>query len=529
MSSEQGSLPEIVRILVVEDSPDDFFMTERELKRGGLSCELKRVETPEDLQESLLSEEWDIIISDYSLPRLNALEALRIVQGSRPDVPFVAVSGSIGEELAVELIRAGANDYLMKDRLARLPAVVLREVREAGLRRERARMERELRHLQKIEALGMLAGGIAHDFNNVLTAIAGYTELAGSKLEDGHPAQDDIAQVMLAAGRSREIVKRILSFSRKQDDTAPAERFDLYQPVANALNMLRPALPPMVKTRFDAAPAQCFTMGLASEVEQAVLNLCTNSAHAIGQHDGQIELRLRAVHVSPNAGPALLAEGDYCLLTVTDSGSGMPPEVQARIFEPFYTTKPDGQGTGLGLSMVHKLITAMGGMIVCDSLLGVGTTFSIYMPQLAADGAEGSPAVPNARVKPGAGERIMVLDDEELLVNVTALMLTQGGFKPTKFFDPNSALAAFRSNPGDYDLLVTDLAMPGMTGLELTKMLREIRADLPVVLSTGYVGPAESEILKQCTAVLTKPYTREALYSAVLEALGKPLPEPAAA
>ena len=516
-----------VRVLVVEDSVDDYFMTTRELKRGGLECELLRVETAEDLQEALLGGEWDIVISDYSLPKLNALEALRIVQGSRPDVPFVAVSGSIGEELAVELIRAGANDYLMKDRLARLPAVVLREVREADLRRERSRLERELRHLQKIEALGMLAGGIAHDFNNVLTAISGYSELASTKLEDGHPAQDDIAQVMLAAGRSRELVKRILSFSRKQDD-APAERFDLHPSITNAVNMLRPALPPFVKTRFDGNAGECFTLGQPSEVEQAVLNLCTNSAHAIGSRPGQIELRLRAVHCTPDSGPTLLAEGDYCLLTVADNGGGMSGEVQARIFEPFYTTKPDGQGTGLGLPMVHKLVTSMGGVVVCDSLVGVGTTFSLYFPRLAG-AAAGADHAAVTRTKPGNGERIMVLDDEELLVNVTALMLTQGGFKTTKFFDPNSALAAFRSSPEDYDLLVTDLAMPGMTGLELTKLMREIRTDLPVVLSTGYVGPAESEILRQCSAVLTKPYTREALYAAVLEALGKDLPNGAIA
>jgi signal transduction histidine kinase len=511
-----------IRVLVVEDSPDDYYMAERELKRGGLKCEMLRVETAEDLQAALLNEEWDIVLSDYSLPRLNALQALRIVQGSRPDVPFVAVSGSIGEELAVELIRSGANDYLMKDRLARLPAVIEREVREAEQRQERSRLERELRHLQKIEALGMLAGGIAHDFNNVLTAISGYSELATTKLADGHPARDDIAQVLRAAQRSRELVKRILSFSRKQEDE-PAERFDLYLPVAGAMNMLRPALPPSVKTRLDASPNNCFVLGQPGEIEQAVLNLCTNSAHALGQKEGRIDVRMRAVHVSADTGPALLAEGDYCLLTVADTGSGMPSEVQARIFEPFYTTKPDGQGTGLGLSMVHKLITSMGGMVVCDSLVGVGTTFSIYLPLLPTQGG-GVEHAAAGRTKPGHGERIMVLDDEELLVNVTSLMLTQGGFKPTKFFDPNSALAALRSSPEDYDLLVTDLAMPGMTGLELTKLAREIKPELPVVLSTGYVGPAESEILKQCNAVLTKPYTREALYAAVVEALGKELP-----
>jgi signal transduction histidine kinase/ActR/RegA family two-component response regulator len=432
----------------------------------------------------------------------------------------VAVSGSIGEELAVELIRAGANDYLMKDRLARLPAVVQREVREADMRRERARMERELRHLQKIEALGMLAGGIAHDFNNVLTAISGYSELASTKLENGHPAHDDITQVMQAANRSRELVKRILSFSRKQED-APAERFDLYQPVVNAVNMLRPALPPLVKVVLDALPGQCFALGQASEVEQAVLNLCTNSAHAIGQRTGKIDLRLRAVHITAGSGPVLLGEGDYTLLTVADDGGGMPPDVQARIFEPFYTTKPDGQGTGLGLSMVHKLVTSMGGLVVCDSLLGVGTTFSLYFPLLAGADAGAEPSTAEARLKPGRSERIMVLDDEELLVNVTALMLTQGGFKSTKFFDPNSAIAALRSSPEDYDLLVTDLAMPGMTGLEVAKLAREIKPGLPVVLSTGYVGQGESEMLKQCDAVLTKPYTREALYNAVLDALGR--------
>jgi signal transduction histidine kinase len=509
---------EIIRLLIVEDSEDDYFLVKRELDRSGLRADTKRIDTPGELREELLHGGWDLIVSDYSMPELNAAEALRIVQSVRPDIPFICVSGSVGEELAVELMRSGASDYLMKDRLTRLPAVITREMRELEQLRQQRRLQRELRHLQKIEALGTLAGGIAHDFNNVLMAVNGYGELALEKLTEDHPAVEDLQQMIQAAGRSRTLVKKLMAFARRQEE-APPERLDLHRPVSNALSLLRPTMPASIEVSYNGSPGKHFVVGNSSELEQVVVNLCNNAAHAMGKRAGRIALQLDTVEFNAGVGTApLLAAGSYHQLKVTDSGNGMTPEVRARVFEPFFTTKPSGEGTGLGLPMVHGVVNGMGGAIALDSEVGRGTTFSLYFPAAPTLEVEEATSVAKPRTN-GNGQHIMVVDDEELLVNVTSVMLQQAGFRATKFFDPASALTAFKAAPSDYDLLLTDLAMPGMTGMELAREIKLIRPGLPVVLCTGYIGTPESNLLEQCSAVLQKPYTREALVTAINQAL----------
>jgi len=396
--------------------------------------------------------------------------------------------------------------------------VIVRELRDARQRKEQRRLQRELRHMQKIEALGTLAGGIAHDFNNVLMAIGGFGELAMEKLNETHAAREDVQAMIQAAERSRGLVKKLMAFARRQEDSQPV-RLDINRPIQNALALLRPMLPTTIEIRYKGEPERFFVRGDAIELEQIIVNLCTNASHAIGKRPGSIKIKLDLAEVSVSDPNALLAAGDYCRLTVSDTGSGMSPEVRTRVFEPFFTTKPAGEGTGLGLPMIHGVVTGMGGAIAIDSEQGKGTTFTLYFPALPAE----DPAARGTKAKSispiGRGEHVMVVDDEELLVNVTSVMLQQAGYRVTKFFDPSSALIAFKAAPDDYQLLLTDLAMPGMTGVELARQLRELRPRLPVVLSTGFMGEPESELLSQVNIVLQKPYTRDMLYRAVRSAL----------
>jgi CheY-like chemotaxis protein len=310
-------------------------------------------------------------------------------------------------------------------------------------------------------------------------------------------------------------VGKILKFSRSEPSAAP-QQLDLYDVTSNALSLLRSTLPSTIQCTLEGAPG-CNCLGIPDDVEQMVVNLCTNAAQAIGQRPGRITLVIDR-YQAKEPEPGLLVPGRYCRLRVVDDGPGMDPEVLDHIFEPFFTTKPAGQGTGLGLSMAHRLMTEMGGAISCSSLPGQGAEFTLYFPE----SLELRPAVA-ARAHPapplGHGERVLLVDDEQVLANLAGAFLTQAGYHVTKFYDPNSALSAFRAHPDDYDLVMTDLAMPGMTGIELVGAMRALRPELPVVLCTGFGGDPDSAIQKHCNVVLPKPCGRVELYNAVRQAL----------
>jgi nitrogen-specific signal transduction histidine kinase len=412
----------------------------------------------------------------------------------------------------------------MKDRLARLSHVVRRELRATALKDQQRKLEREVRHLQRIEALGALAGGIAHNFRNVLMAVRGLGELASAKLPEHHPAAADLTQLLEATGRSEQLVDKILRFSRSEA-LAP-EVIDLHAVVTNAIALLRPTLPAQLQLNFDGR--RCMSCcASAQEVEQMILNLCNNAAQAIGQRAGTISLLLDK-HCASSTGASLLAPGNYCRLRVIDDGPGMAEEVRARIFEPFFTTKPAGEGTGLGLAMVQRAMSELGGAVACTSEVGHGTTFELFFPEAlsaSVSKSETELVVPQL----GQGERVLLVDDEQLLANIAAAFLSQAGYKVTKFYDPASALGAFRSHAYDYDLLLTDLAMPGMTGVDLAAEMRALRPELPVVLCTGYGGDPGGAMHKHCDVIVGKPCGRVELYNAVRTALELPRPVPVVA
>jgi signal transduction histidine kinase/ActR/RegA family two-component response regulator len=381
-------------------------------------------------------------------------------------------------------------------------------------------LQADLAHASMLEALGTLAGGIAHDFNNLLTPILGYSQLTLESLPPGHASHADIEAIVTAAGRARDLVKQILNFSRK--GTAERRCVTLEAPVREAVQLLRASIPSTIELRCEIHDAARTVLADTSQVHQALLNLCGNAAQALDLQPGKIIVSLEPVEVD-----ATLARkrphwrpGRYVRLSISDTGPGIEPTLLPRIFDPFFTSKGPGEGTGLGLAVVHGIMHAHEGAVTVETKLGSGSTFRLYFPEIEAP-ATGQPA-PLSVVRTGRSERVLVIDDEPRVLRVTERLLEMLGYDVTACRDPEGALALVRAKPEGFDIVVTDLNMPVLNGLDFARELRRLDANIPVVLATGFIGDGEVE--KQATAlgivrIVEKPFTTEALGEAVRAAL----------
>jgi PAS domain S-box-containing protein len=613
-----SNAPAPLRVLLVEDDALDAELLLRELKRAGFAPEWRRVDTEPAFLDALRGP-LDIVLSDFDLPQFDGLRALELMNAHCPDVPFIIVSGTIGEETAVAAMRRGAADYLIKDRLTRLGQAVHVALEQARMRSDQRRMTEDLHraerryrsifenavegiyqasadgrmlaanpamarilgyaspeellgHLvnvreqlyetperrdeirrliaeqgmvtgyetrfrrkdgsiiwvrlsatavqgdhgdvhyegmiediterkhgeaqqlrsQKLEALGTLSGGIAHDFNNILLAIDGHVTLATADLPEGHPVQENLGEIGRASARAADLVRQILTFGRPHD----VKRGPLHlRPVVDeAMKLVRATLPAMIDIRVVCAEGVLPIVGDATQIHQIVVNLCTNSAHALEARRGSIELRLEPVTIAtqPAPLPPGLRPGRFSCLSVSDNGSGMTAETLERIFDPFYTTKAPGQGTGLGLSVVHGIVSSYGGAITVYSQPGKGSTFRLFFPALASELGDIAP-IERAQAPLGHGQRVLYIDDEAALVSLALRVLTRLGYVVSGHTDVARALQEFRANPDAFDAVVTDLSMPGMSGVELVSELQATRPDVPILITSGYVPPEEQE------------------------------------
>ena len=672
-------MAETLRVLLVEDSEDDAALVERALRKGDFAPICERVDTAAAMAASLAKQEWDLILSDYSMPQFNGLAALKLMQDKGLDLPFILVSGAVGEETAVDIMRAGACDYVMKDKLTRLVPAVIRGLREAenrkaaqqadkvidalvrgmvgatgeecfpriidglcdwldadygligtlventvqtlsfyrrgvkqknfsyplagtpcegivqnvyksyakDLRRifpedkdlaamgaescvgislrdakqkvmgvlnifssremrptarlaevmeivavkaaaelerireeeEKSALEAQLRQAQKMEAIGTLAGGIAHDFNNILAAIMGYTELAKQKMIPESEPDHCLAEVLKATYRAKGLVQQILSFSRKGEQEMKPLRIQCV--VKEALKLLRASIPSSIEIQQRIAPDCRPVLSDPTRIHQIIMNLCTNASMAMEAKGGTLSVLLEnTVLGEEEARTHDLVAGDYVLLVVSDTGHGMGKEVMDHIFEPYFTTKDQGKGAGMGLAIVHGLVESSGGKIFVTSTIGQGTTFRIFLPQVSGKtGEDPCSVVPGPSEK--GNERIFVIDDEQVIVAMEKIALERLGYQVHLFADSEEALAAFRKDPQACDLVVTDQTMPHLSGMELTKALLQIRPDLPIILSTGYSSQAsEEEALKAgVRRFIMKPVNITQLAAAIREIL----------
>jgi signal transduction histidine kinase/CheY-like chemotaxis protein len=386
---------------------------------------------------------------------------------------------------------------------------------------ERNELERQLRHAQKLEAVGHLAGGLAHDFNNVLAAIRGYTELLKDELPEDSPARADLRHIEHAVDRAATVTGKLLAFSRKQ-----AVQPTTIEPNA-VLRSLDPLLRQLLTDRVDVVtdydPDLWPVTADQGQLEQAVINLLTNARDAMPQ-GGKVQIST-ANHtiLAPSAETGDLAPGDYVALVVSDQGTGIPEDLRQRIFEPFFSTKPKDRGTGLGLAMVHGIVTGGGGHVTVESRVGRGTTFTILLPRSGATAAAAVPVVTPAAA-PGSGRRVLVVDDELGVRTIVRRMLGRAGYEVIEASNGHDALSALDAHGGAVDLLVTDLVMPGLHGHDLIARVRERCGALPVVCVTGFAGEDGGTAAPGpgVTVTVTKPFSSEALLRAVAMAGGTP-------
>jgi signal transduction histidine kinase/CheY-like chemotaxis protein len=381
---------------------------------------------------------------------------------------------------------------------------------------DRKRMEQRIRQSEKMEALGALAGGIAHDFNNILTAINGNARLTLHELPADHPVRINIEEIHRGAMRATDLVSRILAFSRNEE---PALRqVDLGSVVDEAARLLRATMPAMIEIRFESSRTSP-VLADATQIHQVIMNLGANARDAMSARGGILAITLCELPIDSRLlarAPELSGESCVCL-TVEDTGPGIPHQDLDRIFEPFFTTKAQGHGTGMGLAMVHGIVRRHGGVILASSPPGGGARFDIFFPT-AVQRTEASQVANEPQIVHGRGERILYVDDEEPLVFLATRMLKRMGFQVEGFTDPRQALHEFERDPQRWDMVITDLGMPGMSGLDLAAELLRIRPGLPLMLTSGYVRIEDAERARMIGAedIVLKPNTIEEMGPLIL-------------
>lgn len=518
-----------VRVLFVEDSPDDVELILVELARHGYHCVPRAVETRPDFLDALNHGPWDVVLSDHSMREFSSLEALRLLREHDPDLPFIIVSGTIGEDSAVDAMRAGAQDYVLKHNLRRLGPAVARELREAENRRQQRRTqdalshsENQLRHAQKLEAVGRLAGGVAHDFNNLLTVILGFSEFLLEQLPKDSGPFRDATEIQTAAQRASRLTKQLLAFSRQQ--VLNPQVVDLGVVLKELKPMLSRLIGEDVRCRLKLTEGALPVVIDAGQFEQVIMNLVVNARDAM-PNGGRLLLDTARVTIDAERAHALsIATGEFVVVSVSDTGSGIPPSALDRIFEPFFTTKEIGQGTGLGLSMVFGIVRQSGGAIEVHTSPEEGTTFRVFFP--VANRVSDPVAVEVRQVRvPTAAATILLAEDEPGVRTFLETALNRAGHSVISVASGKEAVR-IGSTPGQrIDLLIADVVMPGLSGPEVAAQLATAQPEMRTIFLSGYsTHVALDDIMAADPSVLLqKPFTLEALLGKVRDRLLLPL------
>jgi two-component system, cell cycle sensor histidine kinase and response regulator CckA len=630
-------MSEPLRILHLEDEPHDQELVRATIESEDFACEIEVVDSRATFEAALERGGFDLVVSDFALPSFDGLSALRLLRARDQDTPLIFVSGTLGEEAAIEAVRSGATDYVLKQRLARLvpairramsEAVALRKRREiedtlkrerefstqliessvdgilafdpgftiaswnAGMERmtgvardaalgrsareffpefesigargtthrpvvhrdmpfmiptsgkkgffdahlsplkdesgavagwlailhdttRRRGLEEQFRQAQKMEAIGRLAGGVAHDFNNLLTAILGYGELLRRRLKGQTEALDDLAEIEKASNRASSLTRQLLALSRQQ--VLNPRVLDLNGVVLDLDKMLRRLIGEDIDLRTVPSAELGHIKADPGQVEQVLMNLVVNARDAM--HDGgkltietaNVTLYADSVGASPEQPP-----GSYVMLAVSDTGVGMTAETQARVFEPFFTTKEMGKGTGLGLSTVHGIVLQSGGHVEVYSEVGHGTIFKVYFPRVD-EALDPGQSEASALTTCGGAERLLVIEDDDLVRGITVRALRGAGYDVVEAGNRDDAWEFCVSSGPPFDLVISDVVMPGMTLADMANRLGERFPDLPVLYMSGYTDRAilHQEQFAAVEAFLQKPFRLEMLLERV--------------
>lgn len=524
-------MTEPLRFIHLESSPADADLISATLRNAGIPCQPTRAQTREEFLAALRQDGCSLILSDTSVPGFDGAAALALTRALHPDMPFLFVTHTQGEELAIDLMQRGATDYIFKQRLGRLVPSIKRTLRDLEVRLERRRAEdalrvseKQFRQAQKMEAVGRLAGGLAHDFNNLLTVIMGHSQVILEELASTNPIRPKIEEMQKSGERAAILIRQLMAFSRKQ--TLDPKVFPLNSVIADVESMLRRLIGEDIQLVIRPDPHDGYVKADLGQLEQVIMNLVINARDAmpagglLAIETSQTELtRTPMHHLQP------LPLGQYVKLTVTDTGDGMDADVLAHLFEPFFTTKAEHKGTGLGLSTVFGIVTTNGGGIDVWSQVGHGTTFDLYFPR-ANPQAMTANTTELQRSSHQGSETILLVEDDTSVRNLVRNELAKIGYLVLEARNGVEACLTATQQNLHVDLLLTDVVMPGMNGRELAQHLSVIKPNLRVLFMSGYLDDicVNRGMDPHRTTFLQKPFTPDVLLRTVRALLDSSAP-----
>jgi signal transduction histidine kinase len=505
-----------MKILHLEDNPTDAELTHHVFLEEWPDCKVTLVDTREEFLRALPGGH-DVILSDFNLVNFTGLEALHLAREKAPGIPFIFLSGTIGEERALDALRSGASDYVIKDRPKRLVPALQRALNDARLARERRAAEEQMLRVQRLENIGMLAAGIAHDFINVLAPAM----LGVPLLRSRHP--DEIDQKILASIenstlRGANLVKQILGFAHGA--TGEAHTVQPKHLLRELFDVMGQTFPKNIRLKEAIAGNLWPIRAYPTQLHQVVLNLCVNARDAMPD-GGTLKLRASNLELD-RLGAASIAQakpGAYLLIEVSDTGTGIPPDLLGKIWDPFFTTKEAGRGTGLGLSTVRGIVRDHGGVIDLQTRAGAGTLFRVLLPALPEQtGTEHDTAA--VAIPRGAGELVLVVDDDANVREVACASLIAHGYHALAANDGTEAVALFAPRHLEIRAVVSDLDMPGLDGTTLAAIVRKLNPSVRVILSSASADAGDPRRrAPEGGAFRPKPYTAETLLGTLHELL----------
>jgi two-component system cell cycle sensor histidine kinase/response regulator CckA len=509
-------------ILHLEDNANDAALINSTLEEGGIACQATCVQTEDDFTEALKLG-FDLILSDHTLPTFDGLSALKIAHREQPDLPVIFVSGTLGEDRAVDALKSGATDYVLKEGVSRLVPAVRRAMQEVEERAERRRLEAQLIEGQKMDVIGQLAGGVAHDFNNILSVIIGYCHLLRMDLNPESPQLKYAEEIRHASERAAGLTRQLLVFSRKE--TVQPIALDLNDVVKDMEELLRRLIDANIEMMIAPGEQTGCIHADSGYVGQVLMNLVVNARDAM-PYGGKLTITTADVALEKNDPQLKMGgvPGDYVVLGVSDTGTGMTDEVKARLFEPLFTTKPAGKGTGLGLVTCRNIINLSGGHISFISESGKGTEFKVYFPRKPKPLPH--PAQPSpSEAGPLGTETVLVVDDEPAIRNLARAVLEAHGYLVLEASNGEEGIRMVREFRGPAIRLVfADVIMPLMGGKAMAELLNMTNPDIEILFTSGYSDDAISKygVLESGVEFLPKPYTPVMLARKVRELLDDP-------
>jgi signal transduction histidine kinase len=497
-----------LNILHLEDDPNDAALVKSALESEGIACETTCVDNRDDFVAVLEHGGIDLIFSDFSMPAFDGLSATQIAQARWPELPVILVSGTLGEERAIDALKSGVTDYVLKERLVRLAPAVRRAMQEVTERAKRKRLETQLMDAQKMEALGHLAGGVAHDFNNILAVIMGYSDILIADLDPKNPLRNHAEQIQHAAQQAAGLTRQLLVFSRKQ--TVQSIVLDLNNVMADLTQMLRRIINENIEMTIVPGKEIGRVKADAGYVGQVLMNLVVNARDAMPE-GGKLSIAtsnvtLDETYARTHAG---VTPGDYVMLSVSDTGMGMTDEVKANLFKAFFTTKLSGKGTGLGLATCQTIVKQCGGHIGLYSEPGRGATFKIYFPRVGQPLDVAARTVPTGPIPRGT-ETVLLVEDDSALRHLACGILAAQGYEVLMATNGQDALRVAHDHTGPpIQLVVTDVIMPLMGGKAMADWLKITYTDLKILFTSGYTDDAIAQqgVLEPGVAFLSKPYS----------------------